>query len=292
MNGPLLVTGASGYLGRALLASSEPPVIATRVSSAEAAGPALEWLRLDVRDAAGVDELFERVRPGAVIHTAYRHQGPDAWDTNVTGSANVAAAAERGGARLVHISTDVIFDGAGTHPYREDDEPEPLTDYGRSKLEAEREVRAAHPGALVVRTSLMVGGAEPGPQERVVVAAARGESDIEFFEDEWRSPVLVDDLAAALVELAHRPETGVLHLGGPEALSRFELARLIAAAHGLPLGRLRPGQLDGSGLERPAYCVLDSSRAYALLRTPIRGVSELGPLAAGQPPSLGSDADG
>ncbi len=284
MSGPLLVTGASGYLGRALLASSEPPVIAARLSSTDAAGPALEWARLDVRDAAGVDALVERVRPGAVIHTAYLQQGPGAWDTNVAGSANVAAAAARAGARLVHISTDVVFDGAGTRPYREDDAPVPLTDYGRSKLEAEREVLAGHPDALVVRTSLMLGGAEPGPQERLVAAAADGESDTEFFEDEWRSPVLVDDLAAALVELAHRSESGLLHLGGPEAVSRFELARTIAAAHGLPAERLRRGRLAGSGLERPAYCVLDSSRAHGLLRTPIRGVSELSPVAAGHPP--------
>jgi dTDP-4-dehydrorhamnose reductase len=283
MSGPLLVTGASGYLGRALLASSEPPVIATRVSSAEPAGPALEWLRVDVRDAAAVESVFARVRPAAVIHTAYRQRGPDAWDTNVAGSANVARAAARSGTRLVHVSTDVVFDGRAERPYREDDEPKPLTEYGRSKLEAEREVLAAAPKALVVRTSLMVGGAEPGPQERAVLAAVAGESDMEFFEDEWRSPVLVDDLAAALVELARRPERGILHLAGPEAVSRLELARTIAAAHGLPPERLRGGRLAGSGLERPARCVLDSSRAYGLLRTPIRGVSELGPLAAGQP---------
>jgi dTDP-4-dehydrorhamnose reductase len=283
MIGPLLVTGASGYLGRAILASSEPPVIATRVSSSEPAGPALEWLRLDVRDAAAVGELFERVRPAAVIHTAYRQKGPDAWDINVAGSSNVAAAAAQGRARLVHVSTDVVFDGGGTRPYREDDEPQPITDYGRSKLEGEREVLAAHPDALVVRTSLMVGGAEPGPQERLVLEAVGGESDLAFFEDERRSPVLVDDLAAALVELAHRPERGLLHLGGPEAVSRFELAQTIAAAHGLSPERLRRASLAGSGLERPAYCVLDSSRARALLRTPIRGVSELGSLAAGQP---------
>jgi dTDP-4-dehydrorhamnose reductase len=254
-------------------------VIATRLTSSEAAGPALEWARLDVRDAAAVDQLFERVRPAAVVHTAYLQRGPEAWSTNVAGSANVAAAAARARARLIHVSTDLVFDGTGRRPYREDDPAEPLTDYGRSKLEAEREVLAAHPDALVVRTSLMFGGAEPGPQERLVADAADAESGIEFFEDEWRSPVLVDDLAAALVELAHRAERGLLHLGGPEAVSRFELARTIAAAHGLPADRLRRGRLAGSSLERPAYCVLDSSRAYRLLRTPIRGVSE----AAGNP---------
>jgi dTDP-4-dehydrorhamnose reductase len=282
MSGPLLVTGASGYLGRAVLGSSEPPVVATRLTSVPSRAPALEWVELDVRDATAVEAVFARVRPAAVIHTAYRQDGPGFEETNVTGSANVAAAAASLGARLVHISTDVVFDGASERPYREDDEPNPLGPYGRSKLEAEQEVLRAHPDALVVRTSLMVGGPEPGTQERTVLAAARGESEIVFFEDELRSPVLVDDLAAALVELSGRSETGLLHVAGPEPVSRYELACMIAAAHGLPPESLRRGRIADSGLERAPRCVLDSSRARALLRTPIRGLSELGPVAAGQ----------
>jgi dTDP-4-dehydrorhamnose reductase len=279
---PLLVTGGSGYLGRALLRSAEPLVVATHLTSPAAPAPGADWMRLDVRDAAAVEQAFAEVRPGAVIHTAYRQEEPDAWETNALGSANVARAAADSGARLVHVSTDLVFDGTATRPYTEEDEPTPATPYGRTKLEGEREVRAAHPDALVVRTSLMVGGGEPGRQERVVLAAARGESDIAFFDDERRSPVLVDDLAAALVELAGRREPGLLHVAGPEAVSRYELACLIATAHGLERGRLRRGRLAGSGMQRPANCVLDSSRAQALLRTPIRGVSELVP-AIGHP---------
>ena len=280
MSGPLLVTGGSGYLGHALLHSAEPPVVATHLTSPGAPVPGAEWLRLDVRDAAAVERTFAELRPAAVIHTAYRQEEPEAWATNTFGAANVARAAVRAGARLVHVSTDLVFDGAAARPYTEEDEPIPATPYGQTKLEGEREVRAAHPDALVVRTSLMVGGGEPGRQERVALAAARGESDIAFFEDERRSPVLVDDLAAALVELAGRRERGLLHVAGPEAVSRYELACLIAAAHGLASGRLRRGRLAGSGLQRPANCVLDSRRARALLRTPIRGVSELAALPA------------
>jgi dTDP-4-dehydrorhamnose reductase len=284
VSGPLLVIGGSGYLGHALLRSAEPPVVATHLTSPTAPAPGAEWRRLDVRDAAAVERAFADVRPAAVIHTAYRREEPDAWATNVVGAANVAGAAARAGARLVHVSTDLVFDGTAVRPYTEDDEPLPATPYGRTKLEGEREVQAAHPDALVVRTSLMVGGDEPGRQEQLVLAAARGESDIAFFEDERRSPVLVDDLAAALVELAGRRESGLLHVAGPEAVSRYELACLIAAAHGLPSGRLRRGRLASSGMQRPAACVLDSSRARALLRTPIRGVSEL-VRAAGELPT-------
>jgi dTDP-4-dehydrorhamnose reductase len=119
----------------------------------------------------------------------------------------------------------------------------------------------------VVRTSLLVGRRQPGRQEQVVLEAARGEREIAFFEDEWRSPVLVSDLAAALLELVDTAASGVLHLAGAEPMNRYELACEIAAAHGLPSGRLRRGSLAESGLERAANCVLDSSRAGSLIST-------------------------
>ena len=271
MTTPLLVTGGSGYLGGELLRAAGPGAAASYLSSDPPSLTGANWLRLDVRDERAVEEAFRRIRPAAVVHTAYLQEGPEAEATNVLGSAHVAGAAVRAGARLVHVSTDVVFDGRSHAPYRESDPANPLTAYGRSKLEAERRVLASHPGALVVRTSLMVGRARPGRQEQAVLAAARGESEATYFEDEWRSPVLVADLALALLELAGRDEAGVLHLAGPLALTRYELACLIAAAHGLSPERLRPGRLAGSGLERPARCVLDSSRARALLRTTVRG---------------------
>ena len=95
------------------------------------------------------------------------------------------------GARLIHMSTDVVFDGTKQEPYTEDDTPNPLDDYGRSKLEGERLVLEINPAALVVRTSLLVGRERPGRQERAVLEAALGQRDSVFFEDEWRSAVLV-----------------------------------------------------------------------------------------------------
>jgi dTDP-4-dehydrorhamnose reductase len=171
----------------------------------------------------------------------------------------VARAARAVGARLVHLSTDVVFGGRLARPYREDDEPDPVTDYGRTKAEAERRVAAAHPDALLVRTSLIYGG--PGHEPSKHELAARDEANA-FYVDEIRSPVQVGDLAGALLELAAIELAGPLHVAGADDLSRADFAELIA---GRPVRRVQapPG--------RPLDCSLDSGRARALLRTHLRG---------------------
>ena len=241
----LLVTGASGYLGRELLRRTEAVGISSR--------------DVDIRDADGLRRLFERLRPDAVINTAYRG---DDRATTFDGAVNVACGA--GDARLIQVSTDVVFDGTKGSPYREDDEPSPLTDYGRAKADAERAVLAARPGALVVRTSLIYGGPEPGPQERL--AADPGAT---FFTDEVRCPIQVGDLADALIELAATERSGVLHVAGADRLSRAELAGLLARRP------VRTSSIADSGLVRPRDCSLATGRARELLETRLRGAREV-----------------
>jgi hypothetical protein len=106
----------------------------------------------------------------------------------------------------------------------------------------------------------------------MVLDALAGRADVAFFEDELRSPVDRGDLAAALLELAQLPLRGVLHLAGPEPVSRLEFARLIAARHGADPSLLRAGRSAGRAVRRPLDCVLDSSRAYGLLSSRVRGV--------------------
>jgi dTDP-4-dehydrorhamnose reductase len=250
----LLITGGTGYLGGELVRQ---------------AGTAAAHPRLELLDPTAVRRGFEALRPSAVIHTAYRQ---DDLRVNADGAAAVAEAAAEFGARLVHISTDLVFDGRTSTAYTEEDEPNPLDDYGRSKLEGERRVLALHPDALVVRTSLLVGREQPGRHEQAVLEAARGERDMTFFEDEWRSPILVSDLAAALLELTGLEVAGILHVAGAEPVNRYGLACMIAAAHGLPSEHLRRGSVAESSIERAAHCVLDSSRARGLLRTPLPAV--------------------
>jgi dTDP-4-dehydrorhamnose reductase len=238
----LHVTGATGYLGSELVRLR----------------PDASTERVEVRDADAVLALFGRLRPDVVFHTAYRQ---DEDDVNTAGSENVARAAAAVGARLVHLSTDVVFDGRKGAPYVEDDPLSPVTAYGRAKAEAERLVAAAHPEALLVRTSLLYGGREPSKHE----LAARDPS-FTFFGDEIRSPVHVTDLAHALLELAALDVAGPLHVAGADAVSRAELAELIAR---------RPVRSAPAPPDRPLDCALDSSRAQAMIRTRLRGVREV-----------------
>jgi dTDP-4-dehydrorhamnose reductase len=233
--------------------------------------PAGEALRLDVRDGAAVDAAFAEVRPDRVIHTAYRQSGDDARAVTVDGAANVAAAAARARARLVHVSTDVVFSGRLGRPYRERDRPDPITDYGRAKADAERAVAERAPAAAIVRTSLLLAGREPSPHERVALDAAGGEAPYGFFTDELRCPIAVADAAAALIELCHQAFAGPLHVAGPDAVSRYELACLIACARGLSTDAI-PAASGAAGAGRPADCRLDTTWARSLLGTRIRGI--------------------
>jgi dTDP-4-dehydrorhamnose reductase len=194
---------------------------------------------------------------------------------NVDGSRNVASAAAKIGARLVHISTDLVFDGELGRPYTEDDPPQPIMEYGRQKLAGEEVVAEALPEALIVRTSLIYGGAEPSRHERLVLDAADGAADVRFFSDELRNPVRVGDLAAALLELARSDAAGVLHLAGADAVSRYEFARLVAAAAGRDPDALESALAAEHPDPRPRDCRLDSSRARARVKAKLRGVREV-----------------
>jgi dTDP-4-dehydrorhamnose reductase len=206
-----------------------------------------------------------------VIHTAAQariadcQRDPDrAFAVNARAADLLAEEAARAGARLIHVSTDLVFDGSNP-PYREEGEPSPLSLYGRTKAEAEKLV-LAHPGTLVVRVSLLFGPALNGQESFFdqQTAALRAGRPITLFADEWRSPLALTTAARALLALVSHSVTGILHLGGPERMSRLEMGQRLAAFLGLPVEVITPALRPTTGEPRPRDTALDSVRWRSL----------------------------
>jgi dTDP-4-dehydrorhamnose reductase len=245
----MFITGASGLLGRHLQrspAAAHWELIAPGSSS------------MDIRRRDDVIAMITDWKPAAVVHLAYRRDDRRAI---VDGSRHVAEAAAACGARLVHLSTDVVFAGRPA-AYTERDVPFPIIDYGRMKADAEIEVMAACPTAALVRTSLMYGTDVLAPVQLDVQRALRGETNTAFFTDEYRCPSHAADIATAVARIAAMPDIiGPIHVAGPEAISRSDLAAHIARWLGMNPNLVRTSTLAASGLDRPARVVLDCTLA-------------------------------
>jgi dTDP-4-dehydrorhamnose reductase len=228
----LLLTGASGYLGRYLAAAARCRADLELVT----AGRSGADVACDLEVPGSLERSVAAVGADLVLHAA-------AWSsisrcerdpalarvTNVEATAALA----RAGRRLVLVSTDLVF-GGDAAPYGPRDPVAPRSEYGRTKAAAERAVLAA--GGLVVRLPLLFGRSFDGTRgatDMVRAAIAEGR-ELVLFVDEFRTPLHVADAAAALLALALDPRrAGIAHLAGPERVSRFELGRRFAAVHGL-----------------------------------------------------------
>lgn len=270
----ILVTGSTGFLGTAVV---EQALARGHAVIGAARQPQHERDRtLDLVEAGAVVKLLIAEAPQAVIHcAALADIAPCAAlprlaeSVNVLAAGELAAACELAGTRLVHVSTDQVFDGSHGQ-WKETDRTAPLHEYGRSKVLGEMAVDERCPPAAIVRPGLITGPAPPGRRSStgaLLDTLARGARP-RMFSDEIRSPIAAADVARALVDLAERPDlAGLFHWGGPEALSRLELAQRESKAAGFDPELIEAGTRVEAGLdiERPADLSLDSSRLVALL---------------------------
>jgi dTDP-4-dehydrorhamnose reductase len=254
----VLVTGAAGQLGRDIVSALRPH----QMVEVTAAGHA----SLAVEDRAAVDELFDSVRPDVVIHSA-AFTDVDGCETdpqranavNALGTGNVAGAADRAGAHLVYVSTDYVFDGRSSRPYRESDPTNPISVYGSSKLAGEL---LCPQSATIVRTSWL-SGAHAANFVRTVLRLGERDGELRFVDDQRGSPTFTADLAPAVVALAMDRRAGCFHVTNRGEASRFELAKETLAIAGADPRRVHPiptEELDPPRpATRPAYSVLDTS---------------------------------
>ena len=275
----LLITGGSGYLGRHLarrLIGGAGAFCYTCFSADPLGLP--EGAALDVRDGAAVARFVADFAPDAIIHTAGSNRTPDMAAVIVEGTRHVAAAAEAVGARLVHLSTDSVFDGAHA-PYDETAAPAPLNEYGQAKAAAEALV-AAHPDAVIVRTSLIYGLEEIDNGTAWMAAALREGRPVTLFTNQRRNPVWVETLGAACLALAGRSPSpaggyrGVLNVAGRQVMTRAEFGLRMLDWWGVT-ERATPALGPDESGRWPLDCAMDVGRAESLLPVPLWGVDEV-----------------
>lgn len=278
----LLVVGAGGQVG-GRLARQARELGHSVAGTYRLRPPALEGVELcplDKTSAAEVEATVRRLAPDAVVDTGALHNvdycetHPDeAMAVNRDGARTLAAAAHARKARFVYVSTDFVFDGSGTPPYRESDEPRPQSVYARSKLEGERAVHDADPGSASARPSVIYSWTPlGGPAESTsgkplnfaswLVRQVLDGRRVRIVDDQVASPTLADDLAGALLALAGRPASGVFHAAGGTPLSRYDFADRLLQRVGLGtalLDRISSDQLKQVAA-RPRNSSLRSDR--------------------------------
>ena len=259
-----LITGAGGQLGMHLLAQLGRDALGFDRAS------------LDITSAAAVSAAVRDARPDVIVNAA-AYTAVDAAETdeltalavNATAVSHLANAAADAGARLVHVSTDYVFDGTASRAYEPSDLTAPRTAYGRTKLAGERFAVAS--GGHVVRTAWVYGG----PSANFVDTMLRLSSErdtVDVVSDQIGSPTYAHDLAAALIELGQSSVTsGILHYANAGTGSWFDLAQEVFRAAGLDPERVRPVSSTEfvRPAERPAWSVLSTAAwTDAELRAP------------------------
>lgn len=276
----LLITGASGHLGRRLVRAACQAGYRVHAWVSPTRGSVLpgdlnaRFTPVELTNPEAVAEAFWQARPMSVIHAAAISSIVDcfrdpirAYRVNAEATRQLVGLCVAGVSRLVYVSTDLVFDGE-TGNYREEDTPQPLSLYGKSKLDGERAV-LYHPGHLVARLSWLVGR---GSLDRAnfldqQIASLQAGKAVSLFVDEWRTPLGVDCAASALLALASSDVAGVLHLGGPERLTRHEMGCRLAKTLGAKAELVTAVEQQAMKLQepRPRDVSLDSSRWRALM---------------------------
>jgi len=272
---PTLIVGATGSLGTRLMTLVPGAVGTSRSGSSHET--------LDITDPEQVSGVVGRLEPSCVINTAAmtsvdgcEHDPETATRIHVDGTANLVSVCESAGSRLIHLSTNYVFDGADG-PYAEEDSTNPLSVYGRTKLESEEIVHQGSCAGLVLRTAVFYG---PEGERPNFVTWAIGElaqnKEIRVVTDEWANPTYVPDLAEAIHQLTAEGTEGVLHLAGPDYFTRYEMVMTCCDVLRLDRALVHPIQSADLGQDaaRPPRAGLKTDAIRAIVGEVFRPFAE------------------
>lgn len=292
----IFLTGASGLLGgnilRFLGARADVEACAVQRSETfiipDAFSNGQTTLALDLASETAVWNVISQWRPDVIIHAAAmtepaacEWQRDEATLQNVLVTRTLANLAEHFGARLIFISTDLVFDGEKGN-YVETDLRRPLSFYGETKMTSEDYIAKTLEDYAILRTTIMLGYSPRGTRslnERLMLDIANARVPT-LFSDEYRSPISAETLAQIVLEFAldeAREATGIFHAVGSERLSRYEIGKKIFERFGVPTERYRAATLDSvvSTPPRPRDCSLDNRKLLSVIKTRLPTMDEV-----------------
>ena len=262
----VLVIGASGFIGQHLvrrLARTSGDYIVGTFLTRPPGTDAISWRRVDLTDQAGLERLFQSARPDAVVHLAAiadvgtAERDPQrATAINVGATSAVARLCDQYRAKLVFVSTEYVFPGDRGN-YREDETPEPVTHYGRTKWQAELEVARLCADWCVLRTSIVYGWPEPGERNFApwLIESLRSGHAYNAPTEVYRTPIFVGHLCEGIERLVASNHHGICHVAGRDWVSMYDFSSAIARAFDLdtelviPVGHAAPSGGDLLGLD-------------------------------------------
>jgi dTDP-4-dehydrorhamnose reductase len=270
----LFISGISGFLGQniARVAAEAGWHVSGSFRSSKPPGNVHAY-PIEISDQTAWHKLLHDVNPDLFIHTAaisnikFCEQHPqDSERINLSAAVKLASICADLNIPFFFCSSDLVFDGKKGH-YREDDPVNPLMRYGAQKAAAEQQILESHPDALICRLPLLFGPSKNGNQSFLqhFVQLCRDGQAYTLFQDEIRTPVDAESIASGML-IAYPQTKGILHLGGREALNRYELGLKIARAFKLDKNALQAGwQKDQTfAIPRPANVSLNSEKAFSL----------------------------
>ena len=274
-----MVTGSSGLLGRRLVSLLRRDYEVVGIDMYVPEGQ--KDLAVDITQKERTLEAIVDSAPSVVVHSA-AETDVDRCETerdlarriNVEGTANIADACVRAGAKLILVSTDYVFDGNKGN-YAETDEPNPISFYGLTKLEAERIAASTSPDSLIVRTSVLYGWHPTKLNFATwVLKGLRERQILKVVNDHINSPTLADNLADAIRKATKYNSQGILHIAGSERISRFDFARRIARQFDLGESLLVPVEMKDLDwiAKRPRDSSLNVGKAEKELDIELFGV--------------------
>lgn len=254
----VLITGSNGLLGQKLIKllwdRKDVEFLATSGGENRVFQYKFNYRSLDITDEKAVSNIVNGFQPDVVINTAAmtnvdacEEDRVNCWKINVDAVQYLLNACEKIGAKLIHLSTDFVFDGEDG-PYSEEDQPHPLSYYGESKFASEQlMINSSYKNWAIARTIIVYGTGENMSRSNIVLwakGALEEGKELTIVDDQFRSPTWADDLAMGCWLIAEKNASGIFHLSGKDFMSILELVRRVAVFYNLDASKVTPIKSD------------------------------------------------